>query len=86
MNINTDIEEIYNGIEYFIENLKKPKKDFSFFPALNGLTKDGQKLSLGFSCYALKIYYMLGKTRKIFQLKLSNMRIFAAKLMKLLKK
>ena len=65
MNINTDIEEIYNGIEYFIENLKKPKKDFSFFPALNGLTKDGQKLSLGFSCYALKIYYMLGKTRKI---------------------
>ena len=32
MNINTDIEEIYNGIEYFIGNLKKnQKKIFLFF-------------------------------------------------------
>ena len=31
MNINTDIEEIYNGIEYFIENLKNQKKIFLFF-------------------------------------------------------
>ena len=65
MNINTDIEEIYDGIEHFLENLKKPEKDFCFFPALNGLTEEGQKLSLGFSCYALKINHMLGKLEKI---------------------
>ena len=62
MNINTDIEEIYNGIEYFIGNLKT-KKRFSF-PALNGLTKDGQKLSLGFSCYALKKFIICLENQK----------------------
>ena len=65
MNINTDINDIYKGVEHFLNNLKKPEEDFSFFPALSGLTKDGQNLSLGFSCYALKIYYMLGKTKQI---------------------
>tara|TARA_B100000123_G_scaffold80489_1_gene57905 strand:- start:2202 stop:3305 length:1104 start_codon:yes stop_codon:yes gene_type:complete len=65
MNIDSDIKEIYKGIEHFLNNLKKPEEDFSFFPALKGLTNDGKKLSLGFSCYALKIYYMLGKTKNI---------------------
>ena len=68
MNIDTDVEEIYNGIEYFLENLKKPENNFSFFPALTGLTEDGRNLSLGFSCYGLKMYHMLGKTKEISQL------------------
>ena len=50
MNIESDTKEIYKGIEHFLNNLKKPEGDFSFFPAL-GLTNDGKKLSLGFSCY-----------------------------------
>ena len=62
MNINTDIEEIYNGIEYFIGNLKNQKR-FFFFSCIKWINKDGQKLSLGFSCYALKMYYMLGNQK-----------------------
>ena len=65
MNIDSDIKEIYKGIEHFLNNLKKPEEDFSFFPALKGLTNDGKKLSLGFRLLCPKIYYMLGKTKNI---------------------
>lgn len=38
------------------------KKDFkSFLPAQEGLTTEGQKISLGLSTYGLKLYYMLGE-------------------------
>ena len=43
MNIDSDIKEIYKGIEHFLNNLKKPEEDFSFFPALKGLTNEGKK-------------------------------------------
>ena len=64
MKLNKEIEDIYSGIHYFLNNLKKPNSEFSFFPALEGLTEEGKNLSLGFSCYALKINFMLGNTNK----------------------
>lgn len=64
MKLNKEIEDIYSGINYFLNNLRKPNNKFSFFPALEGLTEEGKNLSLGFSCYALKINFMLGNTDK----------------------
>lgn len=51
-NIKKDIEE-------FLLSLKRNLDDFKFNPALEGVTKAGEELSLGFSCYVLKCYYML---------------------------
>jgi len=44
----------------FVMRLKK-KDSFSHFPLSKGLTRNGNLLSLGFTCYALKIFYMTGK-------------------------
>ena len=48
----------------FLENLKK-EENYSFYPALKGLTNVGKSLNLGFSCYGLKIYYMTGAWDKL---------------------
>ena len=47
------------GTQDYIYSLKK-EDSFSFYPSNNGLTKYGEKLELGFSNYALKLYFMLG--------------------------
>lgn len=47
------------GTQDYIYSLKK-EDSFSFYPSNNGLTKYGKKLELGFSNYALKLYFMLG--------------------------
>jgi hypothetical protein len=60
MKILKNPEDIYSGIENFIKSLKKNTTDYSYYPALKGLTNHGKNLELGFSCYALKIEYMLG--------------------------
>ena len=46
-------EEIFN----FIKSLQKESL-VNYFPAKRGVTDVGKSLELGFSCYALKIYYM----------------------------
>lgn len=56
MNINN----IHKNTESFLNSLKKSDSEFLYYPSKNGLTKYGKNLSLGFSCFALKIYYMLG--------------------------
>ena len=43
----------------FLEKLKKNNK-FEYMPSLKGVTKNGQLMNLGFSCYALKINFMSG--------------------------
>ena len=45
-------------ISEFLENLRKKNK-FEYFPAVRGVTKEGERLNLGFSCYALKCSYIL---------------------------
>jgi len=42
----------------FLDKLKNEEK-FTFLPVTNGITKEGEDLKLGFSCYALKMNYML---------------------------
>jgi len=48
----------------YINNLKS-ERGYIFKPALGGLTEYGELLSLGFSCYALKIYYMTSEWNKL---------------------
>ena len=39
MNIDSDIKEIYKGIEHFLNNLKKPEEDFFFFSCFKRVNK-----------------------------------------------
>ena len=53
------LNNIENSSKEFILNLKS-QNDYRFNPANKNLTYFGKNLELGFSCYALKIYYILG--------------------------
>ena len=44
----------------FLMSLKK-NNDFEFYPALDGLTNAGKNINLGFSCFALKCFFILDK-------------------------
>ena len=59
-------EKLLNkNIEEFLLSLKGNFNSFKFSPVLEGATKAGEELSLGFSCYVLKCYYMLGLWEKL---------------------
>ena len=47
------------NIPNYLDSLNK--RDFKFLPVKSGLTQQGDMLSLGFSCYAIKIYYIINK-------------------------
>ena len=64
-NFNYLIQEVDSKTESFILELKKQNDTFNFFPALEGLTSAGKNLNLGFSCYALKIFFILGLWDKL---------------------
>mgnify|MGYP001159915151 FL=1 len=51
-------ENLEIRISEFLENLRKKNK-FEYFPSVMGVTKEGERLNLGFSCYALKCSYIL---------------------------
>ena len=53
------LNNIENSSKEFILSLKK-QNVFRFNPAKRNLTYFGNNLELGFSCFALKIYYILG--------------------------
>lgn len=53
------------GLEKYLNSLEYKYNKYHYFPCKNGLTKAGQEMSLGFSCYALKIYYTLNKWKNI---------------------
>ena len=42
----------------FLDNLKKSNQ-YEYRPSLRGTTEQGHNIKLGFSCYALKILYIL---------------------------
>ena len=58
-------------IEY-IYSLKNEKSQFHFLPAADGLTNWGKKIRLGFSCFAIKCFYMLGEWDSLEDNKKSN--------------
>ena len=60
----SDIENLEDKIKSFLDTLKL-KNDFEFKNTIKGNTKNGENLKLGYSCYALKIYYTLGIWNKL---------------------
>lgn len=63
MDKNFFIEAPYSGLE-FIKSLQT-QEQFTFKPANYGLTTYGESLSLGFSCLALKSYFMTSEWDKL---------------------
>ena len=57
-------------IEY-IYSLNNEKSQFHFLPAADGLT-NWEKIRLGFSCFAIKCFYMLGEWDSLEDDKKSN--------------
>ena len=45
----------------FLEKLRVDKENFHFMPVAKEATREGLKLQLGFSIYALKLFYMNGE-------------------------
>ena len=53
------LKDLKVNIPNYLDSLNK--RDFKFLPVKSGLTQQGDMLSLGFSCYAIKIYYIINK-------------------------
>ena len=58
------IQEIPKNIFHFINKLNKDEI-YLYDPSTSGVTENGKLLSLGYSCYALKIYFMTGEWVKL---------------------
>lgn len=62
------IEKFYLDIPENILNYTKSlnKGEIArYYPSKSGLTNYGERIELGFSCYALKIYFMTGEWKKL---------------------
>jgi len=57
---NNWLYELDENILNFLNSLRSKEKNYQFFPSANGATKAGKTISLGFSCFALKTYYITG--------------------------
>lgn len=57
-------KDLENSIRSYLENLERTE-NFTYNPAIDGLTENGNNLSLGFICFALKIKYMIGDWQKL---------------------
>ncbi len=58
------LNKIKDPLNNYLSALRK-NENFTFFPAKKNLTKYGETIELGFSTYALKIYYMTGEWEKL---------------------
>ncbi len=56
--------DVPNLVLNYIKKLEK-EKIYSYKPSMEGVSKYGELLSLGFSCYAMKIYYMTSEWDKL---------------------
>ena len=56
---------LYEEVDSFLTSLKSDPSKYKFNPVLDGTTDYGDSLDLGFSCYALKCYFMLGLWEKL---------------------
>ena len=52
--------ELPDNVINYLNKLEK-EKHYKYFPSINGLTRNGEFLELGFSTYALKIYFMTSR-------------------------
>lgn len=57
------VVDIKPGVTNFLETLSKNNVSYEYDFSDKGLTKEGSKLSLGFSCYALKLNYIIYSDR-----------------------
>lgn len=53
------IKDLESNLDKFVDSLKRDECKFN--PVTKGITPKGEKLELGFSCYALKIYFITGR-------------------------
>ncbi len=56
---------LIENLTEFIQTLENPEKKYHYFPVLLGATPKGKKVELGFTCYAMKCYFMLNKWEKL---------------------
>ena len=49
--------DVPNNVFNFLQTLQKDSI-YRYYPTTGGLTRAGKSIELGFSCYAMKIYYM----------------------------
>ncbi len=61
-----------DDINNFITTLQKPENPNFYLPAKNGVTKLGESLNLGFSNFAIKIYYTINKWENLDDIKKNN--------------
>ena len=52
--------ELPDNVINYLNKLEK-EKHYKYFPSINALTRNGELLELGFSTYALKIYFMTSR-------------------------
>lgn len=63
--------EIPKNVFEFTTDLQRGEI-FKFNPVKSGATSQGKKIELGFSCYALKIYFMTGEWDKVSNIEKQN--------------
>ena len=66
------LKNLDSSVLEYVNNLKKEDSDFSFFPVQKLLTKNGEKLNLGFSCYSLKIFKLIDYIDKLSESEIDN--------------
>lgn len=69
---NKWLYEFDENLYSFLNTLRSEENSFHFFPSANGVTNAGKTISLGFSCYALKIYYITGLWEDLNELEKRN--------------
>ena len=55
----SEVFDLLDNAKVFTKSLKR-NENFEFNPVNKGGSDSVEKLSLGFSCYGMKLYYMLG--------------------------
>lgn len=54
------LAKLNDTLPRYLQTLEAPDQPGRFFPCAEGATEPGKQVALGFSCFALKIYYTLG--------------------------
>jgi len=54
------LRALNEGLPRFLRTLQSPTQIGRFYPCVKGATEVGRRIALGFSCFGLKLYYMLG--------------------------
>lgn len=65
LNFDNWISELIPSTKLFLAKIKKNSSGYKFFPTTGQLTNYGEKLNLGFSCYALKINYIIDNIKSL---------------------